>query len=476
MKTIQNPQNINLVCSSLDVDTTAIDTGMDDLGKMVMERFAKQSDFDKNIEKYQERLSPYMYEAPKMSFYDLASELGAGLLSTPNTGGASAFTGLGVGFANAAQTMKRTKEDAAKARQQVGLQAAQLAMQDEQKANQFLNDYALKTIDNANKQQKHTIYQWKDEKGVTQHKRFAETPSNQAEINELVTQFGAAPVSPATTQINMGNKDSYADTKAIDQIFKDGTDFGAKAEASTQVQDQVDQAYILAQEVGSEGFGPFSRATLSARELISGLGFGNLLDDEDKIAPQKALNQLSMSFTMAIVSQTKGAISDREMKLFIGASPTLGSTYEGYLKQLSLVSRLAQRDSDFYDDWLNKNLELVDKNVSGQKKQIILEKFATNWKKENPLFTKEEAEELQKMVDDKTGLAEDFVPRNFQDAFDKRKKELTMSTSTSDREAVAKDVEGIPNGAVFERTVKNQAGEDVYYYRDVDGKLYTTKK
>jgi len=179
---------------------------------------------------------------------------------------------------------------------------------------------------------------------------------------------------------------------------------------------------------------------------------------------------------MAIVSQTKGAISDREMKLFIGASPTLGSTYEGYLKQLSLVSRLAQRDSDFYDDWLNKNLELVDKNVSGQKKQIILEKFATNWKKENPLFTKEEAEELQKMVDDKTGLAEDFVPRNFQDAFDKRKKELTMSTSTSDREAVAKDVEGIPNGAVFERTVKNQAGEDVYYYRDVDGKLYTTKK
>ena len=75
MKTIQNPQNINLFANGGDVDTTAIDTGMDDLGKMVMERFAKQSDFDKNIEKYQERLSPYMYEAPKMSFYDLASDI-----------------------------------------------------------------------------------------------------------------------------------------------------------------------------------------------------------------------------------------------------------------------------------------------------------------------------------------------------------------------------------------------------------------
>jgi len=74
-----------------------------------------------------------------MGFYDLASQLGAGLLSTPNTGGASAFTGLGVGFSNASAEMKQKQEAYAKAKQEIGLQAAQMAMQDEQKANAFLD-------------------------------------------------------------------------------------------------------------------------------------------------------------------------------------------------------------------------------------------------------------------------------------------------------------------------------------------------
>ena len=75
-----------------DVDVSATNDQFDELGKLMMDRF--QPDYDKNFIKYQERLSPYTYQAPNMSFYDLASELGAGLLATPNTGGASAFTGL----------------------------------------------------------------------------------------------------------------------------------------------------------------------------------------------------------------------------------------------------------------------------------------------------------------------------------------------------------------------------------------------
>ena len=110
----------------------------------------------------------------------------------------------------------------------------------------------------------------------------------------------------------------------------------------------------LAQEVGPDNFGPFSRSTLYLREFVDGIGFGDFLEDPSVIAPQKALNQLSMSFTMGIVSQTKGAISDREMKLFIQASPTLGSTYDGYMKQLELLERLAARDSDFYSDYSDK--------------------------------------------------------------------------------------------------------------------------
>ena len=431
-----------------------------------------KGDFNTNVEKYQKRLEPYSYQAPKMNLFDLASELGAGLLSTPNTGGASAYTGLGVGFANVSNTLKKTKEDNAKARQQLGLQAAQLAMQDEQKADEFLNQIALKAIDNANKKQDSITLEYEKEidgKMTTVQQRFADIPSNAQTINDIYAA-GGREVKPATTQITMGAGDSFEDQEAIKQVFKDGQDFGAKAEASTATQDQANQAYLLAKEVGPEDFGPFSRSTLALRELVSGLGFGDLLEDESKIAPQKALNQLSMSFTMAIVSQTKGAISDREMKLFIAASPTLGSTYEGYLKQLELVSRLAQRDSDFYNDWLDESLRLAEDDTSGVRKQILLEKFATNWKKDNPLFTEEEVTQLQAMVDSGEGIDDDFVPRDFQKAFDGRKNEL--ATKTKNTGELTKGVKGVPDGSTY-------AGEhrDGYpLYRGVNGRLYAEEK
>lgn len=132
-----------------------------------------------------------------------------------------------------------------------------------------------------------------------------------------------------------------------------------------------------------------------------------------------------MGFTMAIVSQTKGAISDREMKLFISASPTLGSTEEGYMKQLELLERLALRDKSFYKDYVQKMIDLEDDDVTGRKLQLQLDKFTSEWAEENPLFTEDETEMLEKLIESGEGLATDFVPADFQVAFDERKKELT---------------------------------------------------
>jgi len=119
-------------------DVSATDDQSNALRKLMMERFEARN-YEDNIEKYQQRLEPYIPKPSRMGFYDLASQLGAGLLSTPNTGGASAFTGLGVGFSNASAEMKQKQEAYAKAKQEIGLQAAQMAMQDEQKANAFLD-------------------------------------------------------------------------------------------------------------------------------------------------------------------------------------------------------------------------------------------------------------------------------------------------------------------------------------------------
>ena len=365
-----------------DVDVNSSDSTIQDLT-------SELGNFDKNYSKYQERLAPYSYQAPNMSIYDLASELGAGLLSTPNTGGASAFTGLGVGFTRVSDKMKKNQEANAKAQQQIGLQAAQFAMQDEQKAIEYLNQYAIKKIDSANKKVDYIAFEYDEVDETTgtttrQSQTFANIPSNRDDINDIINNKNGREVKPPTTAINMpGDNTSFADKEAIKSMMKESDSYEAKARASDTIRDQVNQAYILANEIEEAGgsFGPASRSLLGVRELISGLGFGEQLlgDSEAAIAPQKALNQLSMGFTMAIVSQTKGAISDREMKLFISASPTLGSTKKGYMKQLELLERLAVRDKDFYKDYINKMIEFEDQGVQGRKLSLEMDKFTSTW-------------------------------------------------------------------------------------------------
>jgi len=282
------------------------------------------------------------------------------------------------------------------------------------------------------------------------------------QINEIIQNKGGKEVKPASTQINLPGGNTKADEKAFDQMLKDTDSFGEKAEASNAVLDQVNQARALAQEVGRKNFGPFSRSTLYLREFVDGIGFGDFLEDPSVIAPQKALNQLSMSFTMAIVSQTKGAISNREMELFIQASPTLGSTYDGYMKQLELLEKLAARDSEFYIEYLDKasELESLDPPISLRKQQIELEKFAATWKRDNPLFTPEETKFLEDVVASGEGLAEDFDRDEFQKSINDRKKEQ----ATPRTQEIAMGIEGVADGSTL--VGQDADGNKVYLQPD----------
>ena len=411
-----------------------------------------QTDFDASYDKYMQRLSQFAPEQPKMSIFQVASELGKGLLSTPNTGVGSTYQGLGVGFDNISTRLKADREMNEKRRREVAMMATQMAMQDEQKANDFLNDIALQRISAANKKVDYITLEYQ-EGGETQSIRLPDTNQYAEQINDIIQNKGGREVKPATTQINMPGGEQPGDKKAIDQIFKDQESFGEKAEASNSTIDQVNQARLLAEEIGPEDFGPFARSTLYIREFVDGLGFGDLLENPDVIAPQKALNQLSMSFTMGIVSQTKGAISDREMKLFIQASPTLGSTYEGYMKQLELLERLASRDSDFYSQYLDEYTRLIDEGVGPQKMQAQLEKFATNWKKNNPLFTREETKQLQDIIESGEGLASDFDRDAFEQSINQRKEDQAKKRVSG--------IEGVPDGS----TVIAQVGTTTFYLK-----------
>ena len=423
-----------------------------------------QANYEDSYNKYLQRLSQFAPEQPKMSIFQVASELGRGLLATPNTGVGSTYQGLGVGFDNISARLKADREMHEKRRNEVAMMASQMAMQDEQRADDFLNQIALDRINSANKKVDYITLEYMED-GETKMIRLPDTNQYAPQINDIVQNKGGREVKPASTQINMPGGNTKIDEKAIDQIFKDQESFGEKAEASNATLDQVSQARSLAQEVGPDNFGPFSRATLQMREFVDGIGFGDFLEDPSVIAPQKALNQLSMSFTMGIVSQTKGAISDREMKLFIQASPTLGSTYDGYMKQLELLERLAARDSDFYSDYLDEYTRMIDAGVGPQKMQAQLEKFATNWKKNNPLFTPEETKFLENVVASGEGLAEDFDRDEFEKSINDRKKEqATPRNKTEQDQTVAMGIEGVANGSILQG--KDKDGNDVYLQPD----------
>ena len=410
--------------------------------------------FDTSFQKYLQRMDKLVPQQPKQSIYDLASALGRGLLQTPNVGAGSALRGLGVGFDFLTQKIAADKAMYEQQRLQNQQTAMELALQDERAASDFLNEIAIKRIENANKKVDYITLEY-DEGGVKKSVRLADTNQNAGQINDLIQNKGAREVRPASTQINLSGGNTKADDKAFDQILKDQESFGEKAEASIATLDQVSQAKALAQEVGRANFGPFSRATLQMREFVDGIGFGNLLENPEVIAPQKALNQLSMSFTMGIVSQTKGAISDREMKLFIQASPTLGSTYDGYMKQLELLERLARRDRDFYEDYLNEYTRLIDEDMRPQKVQAKLELYRTNWAENNPLFSKEETEYLENVVKSGDGLAEDFD----RDAFEKKINDFRAEQAKPRTQKVVSNVAGVPDGSIL---IYKTATEEFY--------------
>jgi hypothetical protein len=143
------------------------------------------------------------------------------------------------------------------------------------------------------------------------------------------------------------------------------------------------------------------------------------------------------------------------------------------MKQLELLERLAARDSDFYSDYLDEYTRMIDAGVGPQKMQAQLEKFATNWKKNNPLFTREETLSLQDMVEggdggyEGAGLAEDFDRDVFEESINKKKEDqATPRNKTEQDQIVAMGIEGVEDGTVLKFVGPDQAGNNVYVLPD----------
>jgi len=104
---------------------------------------------------------------------------------------------------------------------------------------------------------------------------------------------------------------------------------------------------------------------------------------------------------MALVGKTKGAISNREMDMFLRASPTLGATYDGFMKMLTYLDRIAERSEKFNEQWNQKSIELAKANASIAEIQGALASFKSEFRSANPLFDEQEFADLESIKDDK---------------------------------------------------------------------------
>ena len=65
---VTTPQQVDVFANDSDVSTPSADQ-FSQLGAMMTSRFQP---FEQNVQKYQQRLAPYAYQAPRMNIYDLA--------------------------------------------------------------------------------------------------------------------------------------------------------------------------------------------------------------------------------------------------------------------------------------------------------------------------------------------------------------------------------------------------------------------
>jgi hypothetical protein len=118
-------------------EASATDISLTELTKALKER-ADAFDFDTEQRKYIDRLSQFAPQPDKFDIFDLATSISQGLAAQQQGGGPDSIgQGLAMGFNIASADMRERDKIIKQARQEIGLQAAKLAMSDEKEASDF---------------------------------------------------------------------------------------------------------------------------------------------------------------------------------------------------------------------------------------------------------------------------------------------------------------------------------------------------
>jgi len=443
------------------------------LNRAIEERNAK--DFNDNYNKYVERLSAFSREPEGVNIFEVASALGKGLLQTPNTGVGSAFQGLSAGFDNVSNKIQERKAQYEKEKREVAMMAAQMAIEDERKADEFLNEAWLKAIGDTNKAIKVITLRYKPEGSEEFVERsYSDRDPQLLEILKNPTKYEASEVKTPL----MGGPSKYEklDDLTAKAILDQEQVWQEEANSQFAVLDKLETAKVLAADLPPEAFGTAALFTLPIKNFFTGIGFANFID-QDQLGTQIAINSVGTGLAMGLISQTKGAISNREMEMFLAASATLGNTKDGFLKIIDLTERIANKAVGYQEAWQREKLRLMDEGKTISEIRSAQTSFQKKYHAENPLFAGSKTEDGGDLYNPELTIeqnlerfeegteAYEIMSSITEQGLENYKKvsalhrKAGIQNLVAKQKDVAKGISGVPDGSKFLQTIN---GVDYY--------------
>jgi hypothetical protein len=256
-----------------------------------------------------------------------------------------------------------------------------MASADERAATDFINKKELEEIKLRAKPYDPLIYEVPDPDGG-EPKRIEVDPRNPYEVAAIRKIPGATQIRLPESEINIDSRqipETTTDKKSAESLVALEAQWADDARSATAANQMTGSFLYVLTELGPEGFGA---------------------------AQAGMADTLGTRIAMALVGQTKGAISNAEMNLFLAASPTLASTYQGAIEQASLLQRISNLSIQKAEAWAKATAGgILDEAKTPADALRIARAWELKWSKENPFLTPEQTNKLRGLAEKETPAA-----------------------------------------------------------------------
>jgi hypothetical protein len=386
---------------------------------------------------YAERLQAVAPEPEKPNFFELMTELSRSIAAAPADAGP--FTAMAGGFNNWSDKIVDARKERDKYRQSIALEAAKLGIEDEREADKLLKDFAreafLKELEGLDmKDEKYITLQYDEIDPATQKptgnrvtKTFGVT-SQRDQISDILTNLNGVKVDDLPEPPGEGE----GDKAAWKRFFADQETYGELTNNAYAKMDVINQAKILFDQIGPENFGGTAEFLLPFQAILADIAPWAFSEQElTSLGAKQALASLTIQFTLANVSQTKGAVSNAEMDLFKRGAPFLGQTADGFRLSLDIQEQAARKIIEFdqaYQEEQARYLAEKGTSVRGLEIQNHMTNWARDWQNSDAskFLTAEQVARLKKFESDAEaeGLRSDLGTYGDTEFFEKRRQDF----------------------------------------------------